>query len=323
MSVVINYLDYFISPNELPIEEFIATLDDDYILNWSRTFLGTEIKRKDLSQILKFTTRIKSIAIGIGDSENEAVLFKNMLIPYFEQNSAKDIDYIIYNGGDTVSLEKNIPYFIQKEFNLKSTQVFQIKQSCSSTLIAINLAKALIENGSAKRILSLSGNIIAVFKKRLMSLFSVSDGAAVVEISSGEISSGNERWEVVDFLGLTDGTLPTIEDMCRDGEKIVNTGVELIKRVLTRNRLQANNLSLIIPQNTNFSGWYLYCEKLGLTVDKVYMDNFGGCGHIGDVDTIRNLKDASLTHKFKEGEYVLSYAIGTGTSWNALLLRKL
>lgn len=322
MSTVISYLDYVIPAKGMPIQEFIDTLDDDYISNWCKSFLGSEIRRKDVAHILTLTTKIDSIHIGLGDNENESMLFKNLLIPYFEQNGEKQIDYLVYKGGDLESLEKNIPYFIHKEFNLKDTQVFQIEQSCASTLLTIHLAKSLIENGSAKRVLLLSGNIIVKFKKRLMSLFSVSDGAGVAEISSSEISTGNEDWEVVDFLGATDGTLSTIEDISRGGEKIVDIGVDLIKKILERNQLGVNDLSLIIPQNTNFSGWNLYCEKLGMPVEKVFRKNFGGIGHVGDVDTVRNLKDATLANEFKKGEYVLLYAVGTGASWDALLLKK-
>lgn len=43
MPTVISYLDYFISQNEMPIEKFIDTLDNDYILNWATSNLGTEI----------------------------------------------------------------------------------------------------------------------------------------------------------------------------------------------------------------------------------------------------------------------------------------
>ena len=156
-----------------------------------------------------------------------------------------------------VCLEQNIPYYIHEKYNLKNTQVFQLEQNCSSTLMAINLAKALIESNSAKRVLSLSGNIITVLKLRLIGLFSVSDGVAAVEISSEEISSGNESWEVVDFLGQTDGSLLTIEDVCKFGLKLVDKGVELIIKILEKNKLDINRLSLIIPQNTNWSSWHL------------------------------------------------------------------
>lgn len=196
-----------------------------------------------------------------------------------------------------VCLEQNIPYYIHEKYNLKNTQVFQLEQNCSSTLMAINLAKALIESNSAKRVLSLSGNIITVLKLRLIGLFSVSDGVAAVEISSEEISSGNESWEVVDFLGQTDGSLLTIEDVCKFGLKLVDKGVELIIKILEKNKLDINRLSLIIPQNTNWSSWHLYCKKLGISIDKVYLENCGGYGHIGDVDSIRNLKDVTDKRK--------------------------
>lgn len=318
MPAVINYSDYFVPSNGIPIEEFIDQLDEDYILRWCRAFLGPEVKKKDVSQILKFTTGIESIVTGMGDCESELLLFKKILTPYFQQDNHKQVDFIIYNGGDTISIEKNIPYFIQKEFNLENTQVFHVEQNCSSTLLAIYLAKSLIRTSSAQRILVLSGNIITEFKKRLMSLFTVSDGAGVIEISSG-----NQGWEIVDFLGTADGTLPTIEDICRNGEKIVNIGVELIMKILKRNQLEPSDISLIIPQNTNLSGWNLYCEKLGIPIDKVYKKNFGGIGHLGDVDMIRNLTDVSRTNEFEKNEYILAYAIGTGTSWNALLLKKI
>lgn len=323
MKTVISYLDYFIPPDGMPIDDFIDTLDDDYIDNWCQSSFGTKIKRTDVSQILKFTTKIESINTGLGDCESEAQLFKNLLIPYFqEHNTGKEVDYIIYNGGDRGALEKNIPYYIHHEYDLKDAQVFQLEQNCASTLLAIHLAKCMIETGAAKRVLSLSGNIMETFEKRLISLFVVSDGIGVVEISSEQAARADEGWEVIDFYGATDGSLPDIQSITRGGDRIVDVGVDLIKRTLERNDLGVDDISLIIPQNTNFSGWNLYCDKLGMSMEKVFIKNFGGIGHMGDVDTVRNLKDAALSENINSGEYALAYAIGTGASWDTMLLRK-
>lgn len=325
MSVVISYLDYQITPSVMPIEKFVDSLSDEYIVNWSVTYMGKEIRKREfVSQILKNMNKIQMIAIGTGDSESESAMFSKFLIPYFETKGGTDVDYIIYNRGELVSSERNIPYFIHKEFNLTRTQIFQIEQSCTSTLLSINLAKALIAGGSAKRILSLSGNILGPLEeKRLMGLFCVSDGIAAVEISSSDVAMGTAQWEVIDFLGFTDGSISTVADMFKNGEHIVNKGIELIRNIMLRNNLDVNDLTFIVPQNTNFSGWNYYCENLGMGVEKVFTDNFGSCGHIGDVDTIRNLQDITRSEKVRKGGYVLSYGIGTGASWNALLLRKL
>jgi 3-oxoacyl-[acyl-carrier-protein] synthase III len=77
---------------------------------------------------------------------------------------------------------------------------------------------------------------------------------------------------------------------------------------------------MIIPQNINKSGWNYYCQVLNYPIENVFLDNCND-GHMGDVDIIRNITDVNKYKKLESGKYALVYGLGTGLSWNALLIR--
>lgn len=327
MRTVIKYANYYIPDNYLSIEEYVKVLDDEVL---EKIGMDT-VNRDDLAKILKNTMGIQRIYME--DRKNEAQIYGKMLERYFtsESTSPGDIDFIIYTRGNSVAKGDpwsmtedpciNIPYFLQNQFKMSNARIFNVEQDVSGTLIAAGIAFSLISSGLAGKVLLLSRNFFQSPENRLMwGISLVSDGMGLMEISVGD--SG---LTIVDFAGTTDGSICRVRDFSIDinREKVVRIGSHLIKRLVDKNHLTMKDISLIIPQNISKSVWNFYCQTLDFPKEKTFLDNFSEGGHMGDVDIIRNITDIGEKKLLAKQEFAIAYGIGTGTSWNALLLQAL
>jgi 3-oxoacyl-[acyl-carrier-protein] synthase-3 len=322
MRTVLGYADYYLPGNYLSIDEYVELLDDSFLLE-----IG--MNRNDLAGILKNSIGLHSIYVE--ERKNEVNIFGEILERYFlkTRTNPGEIDFIIYTRGDSVAEGNpwsmiderctNIPYFLQKEFKMGNAQVFNVEQVCSGTLVAARIAFSFIETGSARKILVLSSNFFQDPRNRLMGgLGLVSDSIAIMEISTADTGL-----EILDFAGVTDGNITMVKDF-RTGDipaVMVNVGADLIKSLLKKNNLTLNDIAMIIPQNISKSGWTFYCQVLEFPKERVFLDNFDDGGHMGDVDIIRNITEIRKRKLLKPRDFAVIYGIGTGTSWNALLVR--
>jgi len=324
MRTVIRYSDHHIPEDYLSIREYVNMLEDTFLQ-------AIGMNRDDLAGVLENSIGIKKIYIE--DRKNEAKLFGQMLEEYFAGGEVlpEEIDFIIYTRGNSLAAGNpwsmtdkeciNVPYFLQREFKMSNAQVFNVEQVCTGTLVAARIAFSLIGEGSARRVLLLSGNFFRKPENRLMGgLGLVSDGLGIMEISAADSGLA-----LIDFVGATDGSITMVKDF-RKGTipaTIVNVGSDLLKTLVRKNGLTLKDISLIIPQNISGSGWNFYCQVLDFPRERVFLETFSDGGHMGDVDIVRNLTEVRRKGLLPRQGYAIVYGLGTGTSWNALLLQAL
>ncbi len=315
MPTIIGYSDYYIAENTLSNDEFVAKLSDEFVSEWGNTFVKAEIERDDLVSILKNTGTQR---VGVEDRRQEPQRFCELFDRYLSVSNVQpeEIDCIIYTRGNPIVGDINIPYYLQKEFQLPRVQIFCIEQECSATLLVIHLAQLLINSDFARRVVILSRNVFESYEKRLMGMFLVSDGFGVMEVIHGETGL-----TPIDFTSTSRGNITKVQDFTLKASEVVEVGAGLIQTLLKKNGLTMKDISLIIPQNTNGSGWNIYSKQLDISREQIFFDNFGGIGHLGDLDMIRNITDIRRKGLLNPGEMALAYALGTGTSWNASLFK--
>lgn len=316
-TVAIGYADYVLGRQEIPVDEYVCKLSDDFLNRGGENSSFAGLSRSDVAGILKLTTGIKKLCLE--ERRNEPDILCEIIDRYLQNSKtpAGELDYIIYTKGDPIAGGVNVPYYVQNRFSMTNAQVFCIEQECSATLLAMDLARTLIIRGPARRVLVVSPNFFESFEKRFMGLFLVSDGIGIMELRAG----GTGLMPVA-FSGRTNGSFNNVQDLTSNASQVVGIGVAFIKEFLEKKGLTVDDISVLIPQNTNPSGWNIYAKQLGIAKSRIFLDNFGGVGHLGDVDMIRNIVDIERANLLPENGYALAYALGTGTSWNAMLLKK-
>lgn len=319
--ISITYTDFAIPDVAHPLEDFVTRLDVSY-------FNG-ELSQQDILHILKVGMGVKEVFVG--ERREEAQLFSGLLERYFRKNDPDpaDIGYIIYTRGDSVAVGDpwsltegecvNVPYFLQERFGMTNAQVFNVEQECSGTLIALKIAWSLLTTDEIKKVLILSRNFFEGPDKRLMGgAILVSDGVGILEVSREP-----EGLEMIDFVACTSGKISKVRDLASAAnmEEVFTTGVNLIRELLDRNGLSVDEVAWLIPQNLSRNSWNLYCQMLSFPKERVFLDNVTAGGHLGDVDIIRNISGLVDKGVLRRGDFVIVYGLGTGTSWNAVLLK--
>ena len=316
MSAVLTYSDYWLPPTRIPVSAFINEID------------YPAENKNSLSRTLSDTLGFEGVHVD--DRAREAEHFSILLERYFAatRTPPDDIGYIIYTRGSSVATGDpwskkdipciNVPYFLHRKYGMKA-EIFNVEQECSGSLIAIKIGAALLAEQKVKKLLLLSSNYFENMDKRLMAdMILVSDGLALMEISA----SGNGL-RVIDYAAMTDGGISRVMDFNSDVnfQKMIESGCSIIRDVISRNGISLSDVALIIPQNISEATWHFYCHKLQISPNKVFLENCGGAGHLGDVDIIRNITDARRKKRLRQGDYAIIYGVGTGSSWNAILVR--
>jgi hypothetical protein len=324
----IAYVDFAPPKGNLSLSEILSdpSMGGSDILRLSRRMLGGDYAREYLIETLGPMANMYQ-----GDRKAEGGIFAEMLSLMFASGAAtpSGISHIIYTRGDSVAEGDpwalhtgqrcvNVPYYLQSAMEMSNAVVFNIEQECTGTFTALTLAKLLIESGKGGMVLIIAANYFEPNHKRLMggSIF-VGDGQGLLLVSRDR-----GFLEIVDDAGRTDGSINSVNSFLdpANQKKAVDVGVDLIRGLLAKNALSVGDISLLIPLNTSKFPWRQYTKLLELPMDRVFLENIGVGGHLGDVDLIRNL--ATLCGRpALPGSYSVAYGVSTGTSWSALLLR--
>jgi 3-oxoacyl-[acyl-carrier-protein] synthase-3 len=327
MKSYIAHLDYAVPKARITLSDILSDggLSDRDLAQISQKLRGAIFTKQKLIDDWE-----KLSSMFAGDRKTEGDIFVGMLTKMFSSGITKPskISYIIYAHGNSVSVGDpwslhpgeciNVPYFLQHKMEMTNALVFNVEQECTGSFTAINLAKLLVEHGGADEVLILSANYFERTQKRLMggSVF-VGDGQGLMLVSSGP-----GPLEIIDSAGKTDGTIDSINSFMdpKNQQRIVDVGASLIRELLQKHNLSFDDVPFLVPLNTTPFVWQYYAKRLGISVKKVFFENMGKGGHLGDVDLIRNLRDLSLKQEFPNG-YLVVYGVATGTSWNAILLK--
>ena len=246
-----------------------------------------------------------------------------LIAKYIEKgNDISDVDYIICNGADRVFWESgSIPHEIASKYNIKNVSIIPVNQQCSTMSSSMELADALISSGRAKKILMFTFSRSYDVKNRIENVTLLGDGAAMMILEK----KGNIK--IVDACSRSFKRKTNILDMSKltDLQKINASFYmkETIKELLERNNIDFDEIKYIIPQNLNKMLSKLDAKNLGINYKNFFVNNISRCGHIGDVDTVMNLKDFYESNLVKQGEkylIVTSGAIGTSLTYVAVLL---
>jgi 3-oxoacyl-[acyl-carrier-protein] synthase-3 len=100
-----------------------------------------------------------------------------------------------------------------------------------------------------------------------------------------------------------------------------HTGVlEVIHEALAGADLRIDDISMVIPHNINVSSWLRLCGKLGLSRDRVFLDNIPRYGHTYSSDVFLNLDTMGERGLLEAGGRYLMVAVGLGATYSAMVL---
>ncbi|WP_026882932.1 hypothetical protein [Clostridium akagii] len=287
----INYLNYYISSN---MEKSTKILKE-------YGFSDEEAK--------KFNKKTGLKNISIIKSKSEFDIYNELLSDFFilPEVETKDITNIMYINMLGFENKECLPYAIQKKYKMDKATVILLNEKCGATVQALELTDALIEKDASKKVLILSTVISE--KDRFIDTTILGDAVGIMYISAK-----SRGMKISDTISFTDGQYSL--DMYENKKfnlqvyNVILKGSSIINNILLKNNLKMYDIELIIPLNISYASMDLYSSLLKVNLNKFYMDNIPKGGHLGDVDTIRNLTDVIRNYNLQKGDKVIIYSLG-------------
>ncbi len=208
---------------------------------------------------------------------------------------------------------------MQADFGLERASVIGLnQQACTSMLGSMRLARSLLlTEPDVQRVLVVSADRFPEGAHYEQAYNVISDGAAACIVSLVP-----EGYRLLATHAITNGALAQASDDETVGSYFSYTH-RLIQETLAKANLTSNDLSWVIPQNTNVNAWLILARLLGLDFEKVYFGTIKDVGHIISSDNVVNLKKLEGTGKLKSGDKLLLFMAGFGLNWQSVVVEKI
>ena len=205
---------------------------------------------------------------------------------------------------------------------------FDISAACSGFLYGLDIADAYLKS-KKKRVALVIGaeklsSIIDWKDRSTCVLFGDGAGAAVVRYDE------NSESDLLSSKLYTKGSAWNIlyRELCgylqMEGRKVfkeaVNGMTQASKEAIEEAGLSVEDIDLVIPHQANFRIIKAVAEKLGIPLEKVYV-NVNRYGNTSAASIPIAMYEALKEGKLKRGMNVLLTAMGGGLTWGSIVLR--
>jgi|TARA_B100000902_G_scaffold399354_1_gene469819 3-oxoacyl-[acyl-carrier-protein] synthase-3 len=262
----------------------------------------------------------------------------------------EEIDFIIFA---TLSPDYFFPgpgVMIQNMLGMDTVGALDVRAQCSGFIYGISVADQFIKTGMYKNILVIGSEyhscaIDKTTRGRTISvIFGDGAGAAVLSretnnkkgILSTHLHSEGEYAKELSLLAPGFGTR-WVNDILKDndpndesyfpymnGRLVFKNAVvrfqEVINEGLIKNKLNKEDIDLLVPHQANLRISQFIQSKLGLSDDKVY-NNIMRYGNTTAASIPIALTEAYNEGKVKSGDLIVLAAFGAGFTWGSAIIR--
>ena len=240
---------------------------------------------------------------------------------------ADDIDMIVTA---TISPDMQFPAtacLIQEAIGATKAAAFDLGAGCSGFLFALAQAKALVESGSAGRVLVVGADVLSRYAdrndRRSSILFGDGAGAATVEGIDAPTEIGR-------FVLRTDGSNPGLLCVPKDSPYIQMNGREVYKAAVAGMASAVNDTitseglkpekTWLVAHQANARILEAVARRLEWPEDKVII-NIDHYGNTSSASIPLALNEAMNDGRLQDGDDVVLTAFGAGFAWGAGLVR--
>lgn len=231
---------------------------------------------------------------------------------------------------------------LQDRLGASNANAFDINAACSGFIYALSVAEAFVKTGKYGRILVAGSEVLSKITdwqdRSTCVLFGDGAGAVVVApsddgrgIISTDLYADGSMGELL-MVPAGGSRMPASAETVKDGLHYIKMkGSEtfrfavkalerLVVETLKKNNLAVSDLALLIPHQANLRIIKATAERLGLPMDKVFV-NLDRFGNTSAASIPIALDEAVTTGRIGQGDYVLMEAFGGGLTWASALLR--
>ena len=312
-----HYLPERVVPNSF-FEDIVDTTDE-----WIRTRSG--IERRHFAAAGETTSQMAAHAARAALSNAGLVV--------------DDIDAIILATSTPDLTFPSVATMVQNELGMTRGFGFDVQAVCAGFVFALTNANALIMAGQADRVLVIGAEtfsrILDMTDRATCVLFGDGAGALVLEAQDGKgdttdrgiLSADlNSDGRMRDMLYVDGGvsTTQTSGHLRMQGNPLFRQAVgkltETAETALTKVGLTDDDVDWIVPHQANIRIIQGTAKKMGVPMDRVVV-TLQDHGNTSAASIPLALSVAQAEGKIKQGDILVTEAIGGGLAWGAVVLR--
>tara|TARA_B100001115_G_C15839306_1_gene420352 strand:- start:710 stop:1666 length:957 start_codon:yes stop_codon:yes gene_type:complete len=248
--------------------------------------------------------------------------------------SPDDIDGIIVATVTPDYITPSVACLLQEKLKTRKIFAFDLSAGCSGFIYCLSVAKAMIENNQAKKLLVVGSehlSSIVDYKDRgTCILFGDGAGAVVIESSKepGILSvclgaSGKEA-ELLYIPGGGSKDPAGYRFLKMEGKEVFKEAVKVIQsnslEAINAANIKTNEIDLFIPHQANMRIIEAARERLDLPLEKCFV-NIDKYGNTSSASVLLALHEAVKESKIKKGDNILFSVFGAGFAWGSAVVK--
>ncbi len=256
--------------------------------------------------------------------------------------SPHDLDMIITSTITPDHIFPSTSCFIQQKLGATRASAFDILAACAGFIYALSIGQSFVNSGAMETILVVGAECLSTITdytdRTTCVLFGDGAGAVVIQKSS-------TKHEILSTSLAADGSQADVLIMPGGGAKIpaslesvqqrthyiqfrgkevfklaINNITNLILETVKRNSLAIEDIDLIIPHQSNLRIIEATMEKLGLPMEKAFV-NIDKYGNTSSASIPIAIDEARKEGRLSKGDLVMLVAFGSGLTWGSSIIQ--
>jgi len=256
--------------------------------------------------------------------------------------SPKDLDMIITSTITPDHIFPSTSCYIQQKIGATRACAFDILAACAGFIYAMSIGQSFINSGAMKTVLVVGAECLSKITdytdRATCVLFGDGAGAVIIqrnpvkhEILSSSLAADGSEADVLIMPGggaRNPASLESIQQRLHyiqfKGKEVfklaINNITNLILETTRENGLTLDDIDLIIPHQSNLRIIEATMEKLGLPMEKAFV-NIDKYGNTSSASVPIAMDEARKQGRLRKGNIVMLVAFGGGLTWGSSVIR--
>jgi 3-oxoacyl-[acyl-carrier-protein] synthase-3 len=256
--------------------------------------------------------------------------------------SPKDLDMIITSTITPDHIFPSTSCYIQQKIGATRACAFDILAACAGFIYAMSIGQSFINSGAMKTVLVVGAECLSKITdytdRATCVLFGDGAGAVIIqrnpvkhEILSSSLAADGSEADVLIMPGggaRNPASLESIQQRLHyiqfRGKEVfklaINNITNLILETTRENGLTLDDIDLIIPHQSNLRIIEATMEKLGLPMEKAFV-NIDKYGNTSSASVPIAIDEARKEGRLRKGNIVMLVAFGGGLTWGSSVIR--
>ncbi|MDN3513336.1 MAG: ketoacyl-ACP synthase III [Candidatus Brocadia sp.] len=256
--------------------------------------------------------------------------------------SPQDLDMIITSTITPDHIFPSTSCFIQQKIGASRAGAFDILAACAGFIYAISIGESFVNSGAMETVLVVGAECLSKITdytdRTTCVLFGDGAGAVIIqksrtkhEILATNLAADGSQSDVLIMPGggaRNPASLESVQQRTHyiqfKGKEVfrlaINNITSLILETVEKNGISLQDIDLIIPHQSNYRIIEATMEKLGLPMEKAFV-NIDKYGNTSSASIPIAIDEARKEGRISKGDIVVLVAFGGGLTWGASIIR--